>query len=290
MISPWQEASAGVSHMGDTINQLALRMAQMKFRDQQLQQQLMLRQQALQEQQRHNVAQEKYYGLQGEAATARAEQSRSVAKLNEKKVTTADAFGDAMARQLYSQTPVPGISGDVPLGFENMLPMTHLNKMSREDALADSVKQAAIAAALFGQPERASGFQQENMVNQGLLQDPRLQEIIRLMATGTRSQFPVSGGAAPYNAATGQMGTPVPKQFSPGSLPGGTDVNPNNAFNAIRDPQFNLADPIVQDIAWRALTNSPSGRATMQAQPQVPPPQQPLVLGKYKILGVSTNR
>jgi hypothetical protein len=121
----------------------------------------------------------------------------------------------------------------------------------------------AILSALRGKPEDIPNYLHKEMLYRGVAQHPSHQDLIARIATGTRSAIPVGPGYRLENM--GEFSPQVP--FKPGS--DSNELSPRDILRALSGMGAMNLSPEVVGPFTQALTNSPAFRKLTQpaAQP-----------------------
>lgn len=186
--SPWNEASRSLGGFSDTINQVALGLAQQRFREQLAMQQMALRQQQLQQQQQLYGAHEKLYSKQGALYAAQEMLNKQKTKDLVDKATAGGMLGDVL-EQLVN--PIPNMQP----GTEQLLRGMAAGQAGRLSAMGQQHVPVNITQILQG------------------LTDPRMSA---LMATGSRIQQSMPSQSIALDVQTGAPSYISPQKLTPG--------------------------------------------------------------------------
>lgn len=263
--SPWQEASMGVNRLGNSIGDITMEIAKQRYAQQVMQQRLALQQQALQERQRVDESQMAY-------DKARSERQGAAKDIDTERLGSARRFGAAMGRQ------VPRIN---PMTMGEGPSINAARVQEEQDAAIQAAVEAAMAAHLSGNPQRATTFAADQEALRAVQpMNPRL-GAARL--TNTRSSFPVPAGAGVYDMMDDVIRNVTPNKPSVPRTGVPPVLTPSAALGARTGLMFDSLPPEMQAIIDQTITNAPGSRpmqapapvqAPMAAPQVVPPPEQ----------------
>ncbi len=280
--SPWEEASAGVRGMGNSLNDIALAIARSQYAQQVQQQRFAQQAEALRQRDAAN---------QSQMALDKSRMSRLDAEraIDEEKLGSAKRFGTAMGRQ------VPTVN---PLAIGGGPSRTNAKLMGDQDAFVNSVIEAAIASALAGNPERATDFQAKNEALRSV--QPMNPRLGAAMLTNTRSVVPIPAGGGAYDVMNGVIDEIVPPR--PGSGGAQAELTPNAALGARLNDEFMMLPPEMKRLIDMTVTNQvPRGVRQPMAAPvgpvaapvsggSAPPPPQARPVGMMATTAKGTFR
>lgn len=235
--SPWQEASAGVNRLGNTMQDLMLEVARQRAMQGYQQQRLGMQQQNLAQQESLRRAQEQHLAAQ-------AARQNAAGAIDVEKLAGAQRFGNAMSRSVPTVNPMA-------LGEGPSLNAARVD--NDQQAWIEAVREAAMLAGLAGQPQRASDF---SIDQQALRSVPMSPGLAAARLTNTRSAIPVSSQGGVYDVVSGAIADVMPQRPPQARTALPDNLTPNAALQFIGSRDFEEAEPWLREALMRVVSNS----------------------------------